>query len=127
LLRVINTQFDLLLKEKLSRQGLKSESSDLRVKKSSAPKGEPVTAARSGALDLADALGSSKMGQQKCRLNPRPAAVDKETGKTDPDKEINQHKADSTRNNFSIATQQVLQPDYEGHLPPLPLLIGTKT
>jgi chromatin segregation and condensation protein Rec8/ScpA/Scc1 (kleisin family) len=47
-------------------------------------------------------------------------------GKTDPDQEINQHKADSTRNNFSIATQQVLQPDYRGHRP-LPLLIGTKT
>jgi hypothetical protein len=45
LLRVINTQFDLLLKEKLSQQGLKSRSSDPRVKKSSAPKGEPVTAA----------------------------------------------------------------------------------
>jgi hypothetical protein len=61
LLRVINTQFDLLLKEKLSRQdlllkeklsrqGLKSRSSDPRVKKSSAPKGEPVTAACSGAM-----------------------------------------------------------------------------
>jgi hypothetical protein len=50
LLRLINTQFDLLLKEKLSRQGLKSGSSDPRVKKSSAPKGEPVTAARSGAM-----------------------------------------------------------------------------
>jgi hypothetical protein len=43
--------------------------------------------------------------------------------KTDPDQEINQH---STRNNFFIATQQVLQPDYGGHRP-LPLLIGTKT
>jgi hypothetical protein len=38
LLQLINTQFDLLLKEKLSRQGLKSGSSDPRVKKSSATK-----------------------------------------------------------------------------------------
>jgi hypothetical protein len=34
-----------------------------------------------GALDLAGALGSSKTGQRKCRPNPRPTAVDKETGK----------------------------------------------
>jgi hypothetical protein len=36
----------------------------------------------------------------------------------DLDQEIEQHKADSIRNDCSIVTQQVLQPNYGGHRPP---------
>jgi hypothetical protein len=50
-------------------------------------------------------------------MKPSPRPVAEKQGKTNPDQEIDQHKADSTRTNFSIATQQVLHPDYGGHRP----------
>jgi hypothetical protein len=54
----------------------------------------------------------------------KPTATNK---KVDLDQEIEQHKADSIRNEFSIATQQVLQPNYGGHHPPSLILIGMKS